>query len=171
MKNGFYAFESALHVFPSGIVKEGYSIEEWNDPDKWIKGYKHLMEDLWFFAEDIFGEQFAINLNEENICRFNPETAGCEKIAGNFEEWAKVILDDYNVETGYPLAHEWQALYGPLAAGHRLVPKTLFILGGKFDIDNLVSRDAVKGMSWRADIVLQIHHLPDGSKIRFKVVE
>src|SRR5690242_19113144 len=59
-RNGFVAFESALHVFPVGPVDEGYDLQQWNSPDLWRSAYGNLAEDALFFAEDIFGEQFCI---------------------------------------------------------------------------------------------------------------
>jgi len=36
--------------------------------------------------------------------------------------WARIVLDDYNVLTGYPLGKEWQQMHGRLAPGTRLLP-------------------------------------------------
>ena len=57
-----------------------------------------------FFAEDIFGTQFCIKSNK--IYTFDPETGSIEYIADHIEGWAEIIMKDYNVLTGYPLAHE-----------------------------------------------------------------
>ncbi|MFZ0815639.1 MAG: hypothetical protein WAM78_08970 [Candidatus Sulfotelmatobacter sp.] len=50
-KNGFYAFKSALHVFPLTSAIE-MSLEEWNADTLWRNGYRDLAEGLLFFAED-----------------------------------------------------------------------------------------------------------------------
>jgi hypothetical protein len=58
-RNGFYAFESALHVFGAGGGQvQGRSLEEWNDVGLWKDAYGGLMTDGLFFAEDVFGGQF-----------------------------------------------------------------------------------------------------------------
>jgi hypothetical protein len=46
-KNGFYAFESALHVFPSTSAV-AISLEEWNADTLWRNGYRDLAEGLLF---------------------------------------------------------------------------------------------------------------------------
>ena len=50
-----------------------------------------------------------------------------------------------------------------------LVPVTPFALGGEFNLQNLQALDAVKGMQLRADIWRQTRHLPDGTKVQFKI--
>jgi hypothetical protein len=98
--------------------------------------------------------------------RFNPETGNIEVVATSLEGWAERILADYTVETGWPLAHEWQRRYGPLPVQERLIPKIPFVLGGAYDTDNLYAIDAVKGMRFRADIARQIRDLPDGTQVK-----
>lgn len=52
LKNGFYAFESALHVCPVTSDSET-GLEAWNDDSLWRDEYRDLAEGLLFFAEDI----------------------------------------------------------------------------------------------------------------------
>ncbi len=168
-RNGFFAFESALHVFHVGSEVVGVSLGDWNAEDLWRAGYEGITDGLTFFAEDIFGHQFAIGSG--GVYRFDPETGERERIAADLKEWALLILGDYKVETGYPLAHEWQRLHGPLPVGKRLVPKLPFVLGGEFSVDNLHAQDAVEAMCYRASIATQLRDLPDGATIRLQVVE
>ncbi len=196
-RNGFYAFESALHVLPSNCLKSGVSIgtdtsvthtgtlllsqddndqlmesridiERWNMDMLWRHEFGTSAEGLLFFAEDIFGEQFA--LSDGEVWRFNPESAAREKFAANLNEWAKRLVEDYSYETGYKQAHDWQLKNGPLPQGKRLIPKTPFIMGGEFEIENLFALDAVKAMRYRADIWRQIQALPDGTQVKLKVI-
>lgn len=168
-RNGFYAFERALHVLPSNCVNSevDMDLERWNMDELWRSAYHTAADGLLFFAEDVFGEQFALSGGE--VWRFNPESAAREAIAGNLEEWAQRILADYSFETGYQPAHEWQQKNGPLMEGQRLIPKMPFIMGGKYEADNLFALDAVKGMRYRADIWKQIRDLPDAASIQLKV--
>jgi hypothetical protein len=75
MKNGFYAFESALHVFPFALENRcnNQDLLRWNSPETWKKAYGDQADDLLCFAEDIFGYQFCSS--HERILRFDPETA------------------------------------------------------------------------------------------------
>ena len=168
-KNGFYCFESALHIFPSGEAKNTISLESWNSQDLWRKDYDSLAEKGLFFAEDIFGVQFCILDNK--IVTFDPETGDTELIANNLEDWAKCILDDYEFLTGFSFAHSWQQRYGAIPPGKRLIPKIPFVLGGEFEIENLYALESIKGMQFRADLARQIKNNPDGTKIKFKIVD
>jgi hypothetical protein len=169
-KNGFYVFESALHVFP--ITQDpSDGLEGWNSLSLWRHEYKDLGEGFLFFGEDIFQDQFCLSLKQDGVFRFIAETGESEFLANSLEKWAERILADYKVETGWPLAYEWQRKYGPLQSKQRLMPKIPFVLGGKYDIDNLWAGDALEGMRFKASIALQIKHLPDGSSIRLNVAK
>lgn len=158
VKNGFYAFEGALHFFSSKEHKN-YNI--------WKKSYKGLADDIFCFGEDAFGNQFSIK--DDSIYFFDAETAETEFIANNFEEWAKLILDNYNFHTAFPLMHKWQIKNGIVPLNSRLVPKKPFVMGGKYDIDNLYDLDSIKSMQLRGKIAYQIKNLPDGSTVKIDV--
>jgi hypothetical protein len=196
-RNGFYAFEHALHVLPSNCVNSKVELgtevdqvqtgrlllsqddqgrpvgrpmdlERWNMEMLWRSEFGTATEELLFFAEDVFGEQFA--LSRGKVWRFNPESGERNEFAPDLDEWAKKILADYSYETGYELAHNWQQQHGQLIEGQRLIPKIPFIIGGNYEADNLFALDAVKGMRYRADICKQIRDLPDGAPIQLKVL-
>jgi hypothetical protein len=168
-KNGFFAFESALHIFPVGSSTDGYDLGAWNSREIWRAEYADMDEGYLFFAEDIFGEQFAISGTQ--IGRFNPETGEFEAVATDLEEWARRTIENYPAETGYPVAHAWQETYGPLPGFKRLVPKVPFVGGGSFDLDNLYAEDAVQGMRSRANLARQIRDLPDGAQVKFAITD
>lgn len=168
-KDGFYAFESALRMFSSQESECSYSLGQWNSPDLWRNHYAGLIDDCLFFAEDIFGEQFCIK--GDSIYAFDPETGDMEVIANSFESWAEEILSDYNVWTGYPLACEWQKSYGALTHQQRLMPKTPFVCGGQFELDNLLPINVVTGMRSRGNLARQIVDMPEGAQIQFNIVE
>src|SRR5688500_15720487 len=60
IKNGFFAFESALHVRPGRDSGELLGIAAWNAGSLWRDWYQGLTDGLLFFAEDAFGGQFAV---------------------------------------------------------------------------------------------------------------
>ena len=168
-RNGFYAFESALHVFPFDAVEHEISIVEWNQTELWIDDYAGLADGALFFAEDVFGGQFCIRSDGVHI--FEPETGEFEFLSPDLNGWAVAIMNNFEIYTGYPLAHEWQEVHGPLERGKRLLPKIPFVLKGDFSVDNLYSADAVKGMKWRADLARQVRDLKDGESIQISIVE
>lgn len=169
-RNGFYAFEQALHVFPSGADTTGtMTLEHWNTQTLWRSAYGDLAEDLLFFAEDALGDQFCLSKRERFIFRFYSETGELTRLADSFEGWAGMILSDYEFETGWPLAHKWQAQHGPLPLGHRLQPKIPFIYGGAYEVENLWAGDAVKGMLFKADVARKVKDLPEGTQVKLVV--
>lgn len=116
-----------------------------------------------FFAEDIFGVQFC--LREDGVFSFEPETGEFTWLAASLEHWSALILEEYSVLTGYPLAQDWQDQHGALPAGYRLVPKTPFIVGGEFTPDNLQAVRSEDAMRSRAQFAVQIRDLPEGTRI------
>lgn len=168
-RNGFYALESALHVFPSRSSQQEIGLEDWNENTLWRNEYKGLAEGCLFFAEDVFGGQFCIK--DERVYTFDPETGALDYLADDIEGWAKAIISDYEVLTGYPLAHQWQERNGQLPAKKRLLPKIPFVAGGEFVLDNLYLSDVIDGMRFRANIANQIKDLPDGVQIKFNIVD
>jgi hypothetical protein len=167
-KNGFYAFESALHVFP--LMGDSIAgLEAWNAGPLWKDVYKGLAEGLLSFAEDVFQDQFCLSSRQRGVLRFYAETGQTELLADSIDEWAGVILSDHRKETGWPLIHEWQATNGPLQPGKRLMPKTPFFLGGEYRIENLWAGDAVEGMRLKADLAMQTRELPEGARVRLNI--
>jgi hypothetical protein len=169
LRNGFYAFESALHVFSDRSAGNERGLVEWNARELWRGDYDGLADGAVYFAEDVFGTQFCAR--ENAIYTFDPETGEFEAMAGSLEEWASEILDDYESLTGSPLAHEWQVAHGPIPIGSRLVPMRPFVLGGEYEVENLRAMDAVKSMKFCASIAVQIRDLPDGAAVELRLVD
>lgn len=167
-RNGFYALESALHVFPSHSGQQEIGLDKWNENALWRAEYRGMADGCLFFAEDIFGGQFCIK--DGKVYTFDPETGVLNYLANDIEGWAKAIASDYELLTGYPLAHQWQKQHGQLPARRRLLPKIPFVAGGEFVLDNLYLGDVVEGMKFRASMANQIKDLPDGAQIKFNVV-
>lgn len=168
-RNGFYAFERALHVFPARSTPIELGLDRWNEHCCWRYAFDGMADGCLFFAEDAFGGQFAIK--SDGIYHFDPETGSQELLSGDLESWAEALISDYEVLTGYPLAHEWQVSHGEIPSGSRLVPKRPFVLGGSFSIDNLYLISSAKGMRLRGSIATQIRDLPDGSAVKIEIVE
>lgn len=168
-RNGFYSLEGALHVFPTHSSEKEIGLDRWNENTLWRDAYQGLTNNCLFFAEDIFGGQFCIKDNQ--IYTFDPETGALDYLADDIEGWAKAIVSDYEVLTGYPLAHQWQKRNGILPAGKRLLPKIPFVVGGEFTLDNLHLADAIEGMRFRAHIANQIKSLPDGAQIKITITD
>ncbi|HLX14125.1 MAG TPA: hypothetical protein VKS24_02830 [Bradyrhizobium sp.] len=166
-KNGFFCFESALRFFPSETSRSSWGVTDWNKHDLWKADYDGLADDIFCFAEDLFGRQFVVF--EGKIGAFEPETGNVEFVASSLEQWASKILQDCNYMTGYSLGHEWQLDHGPLHQRHRLMARQPFVLGGEYSATNFASTDSLQMMKNLGNLARQIRDLPDGAQIRFKV--
>jgi hypothetical protein len=163
VRNGFYSFESALHVFPSRSNARHFGLDEWNSRDLWRREYARLMdEDMLFVAEDVFGNQFG--LIEDFVCRFDAETAAVTMFSRSVAEWSERMLTEFNLHTGYPVAHEWQSLYGGIAPGWRLLPKAPFVPGGNPLAENFYECEVVTGMRMRGHRARQLADAPNGAR-------
>ena len=166
--NGFYCFESALHVFPTRMSGANLGLKEWNEPSAWRHEYRHLDRGGLFVAEDIFGNQFC--LLKDAIYTFDAETAQLEEFARSVGDWAHKVVEEFELVTGYPVGHRWQSTHGALAAGYRLAPKTPFVLGGPYEVENLYACEAIAAMRARGNLARQIADVPDGTPINFQVI-
>ena len=167
-RNGFYAFASALHVRAlDDELGRGDGLVGWNAPTRWIDSYEDpALAERWFFGEDVFGDQFC--LHRGRVERMEAETGQFSEVASSLDAWAERVLDDFETETGYEMARDWQAQHGPLAAGFRLVPRKPFVLGGVSEVANLVAKEEVAGMRMRGRFAARIRNLPDGKKVRIR---
>jgi len=169
-KNGFYTFESALHVFPlTSEPVNGATLAEWNSDTLWRNDYGDLTAGLLFFAEDIFQDQFC--LSSSGVLRFKAQTGGSELMADSLEKWAEIVLRDYDHETGWTVVNRWQAKNGALPPGKRLMPKIPFLFGGSYTMEDLWAGDALEGMRLKADFATQTRNLPDGTQVRIVLAE
>jgi hypothetical protein len=171
MRNGFYAFESSLHVFPADPqnMNDEITLSQWNSFDLWRFEYRELADQTLFFAEDAFGNQFC--LNDGRVCLFDAETGELSVIARDLEGWADRLLAEYAFLTGYPVLHKWHEKNGPVPVGSRLVPKIPFVLGGEYNLTNLTLLNSVQAMRSRGNLARQLKDLPDGSQVVFRLEE
>lgn len=107
--NGFYAYESALHVFPAGEALGEVSMRAWNAADLWRSHYGTMADGFILFAEDSFGGQFA--LRDDAIYTFDPETGEAEATGSSVEDWAEQIVNDFVEVLGFPVCHDWQVIH------------------------------------------------------------
>lgn len=161
--DGLFAFESSLHI--RGARTGSGGLAGWNDPKTWKYAYSGLADELFCFAQDAFGSQFAIQ--GETVVKFDAETADQEAMGTSLEDWAERVLSDFALFTGQPLAHAWQARYGALSEGQRLSPIIPFVLGGEFSVENLRAVSDVECLRALGSLAVQIRDLPDGALIQY----
>ena len=168
--NGGYFWKRALLVRPLQR-EEGAprTILEWNNPELWKTMYEGTCEELTFFAEDAFGMQFGIR--GDCVVQFDPETGFITDVARTLDEWCELLVHDPEYHTGSPVLAAWERENSPIQIGHRLIPKQLFMLGGDFHSNNMVSKPDLDGLRIRAEFWKMTKSLPDGQKIIFKIQE
>lgn len=164
-KNGFYAYGPALYVRPWGADVSGNALW-WNAVDTWRDEYQGVGDDLLFFAEDIFGFQFAIS--PQGFYQFDPETTEREYLGADIYEWARTMISDLDFYTGFSISDAWTEAHGRIPVGSRLAPPVPFFLGGEFDVDGLAPINDVELMRFRGDIYQQTKDLPEGAQINFE---
>ena len=163
--NGGYFFKNAIHIYGTS---ENYLYHD-------ILFINRLIHDLYgklalgfFFAEDVFGNLFGFI--DKNIIYFNIETAEKTKIADSFTDWAAVLIENIDYYTAYSFLETLDAVsIKQLTEGKRLSPKMPFILGGEYELKNLMLKDYRKNLMFNASIAIQIHDLPDGTKVKIKI--
>ena len=161
--NGLIACEGALLIRPLNPVVEIYDLEEWNRKPLWKDKYSFIdLAPVCFFAENAFGEQWGVI--DDKIVFFDPETGELSLFAENIDDWAKIILDDYEYHTAWPLMHDWQVDNGAIGYGYRLIPIKPFVMEGEFAVDNLHSVKDVDGMLYRGDIAVQLYNSEHGDQ-------
>ena len=124
---------------------------------------------MLFFAEDVFGRQFAIGPSD--ISCFDLATGVSRTVGRDLEEWADWVLEDYRTITGYPLAHEWQLRRGKLQFGRRLAPVIPFAAGGDYTVENLVELDALEAFCISSSFRRATKDLAPGDRARILLPE
>jgi hypothetical protein len=168
--NGFAAFDYGIQVYRVGERGHGPELTAWNDDATWKDTYQGLADGLFCFGQDLFGVQFAVE-DGKRISTFDPETGDRTVVGETLDDWAAWLLADPDVHAAASFAAAWQDRHGPLDHDQRLLPRRLFVLGGTFDDENLVVRDAVTAMRSRGPIARQLHDAPDGATVHFGVTE
>jgi hypothetical protein len=162
IKNGFYAFRAALHVFPIGRNSVYMDLVSWNEPELWKSSYEFLKDDIFCFAETILGDQYCVY--KDGVGMFDPETGDIEYIADDIEGWAQALSTDAR-NTGYPWSEQWAEIHGSLLpAGHRLMMKRPGVCGGEYHGRNMRSVNAVDAMRYWGTFATLTQNVPlDGA--------
>lgn len=113
---------------------------------------------------NVFGEPFFDDSG--TVFKVSPETGDREEVCPT-SEFNPVDLDDY--WTGESLKQEWEKNNGNIPDGNWLVPITPFVLGGKFEIANLMSIPVDEAIGFYETIRNDIKDLPDGATVQIVV--
>jgi hypothetical protein len=113
--NGLAVFNAGIQVFRAGDVGIGPELGRWNAGETWKDTYGHLASELFCFAQDVVGVQFAID-GSGQVVSFDPETAERSVLGDSLQDWAAWLLSDPANNGAGALATQWQDATGPLVA-------------------------------------------------------
>ena len=71
-KNGFFCLSPRFNSFLQLPSRRRRGLAEWNSSDLWKADYRGLADNIFCFAEDVFGQQFVVH--EGKIGTFEVET-------------------------------------------------------------------------------------------------
>ncbi len=165
--NGGYFFDNALHIFGTAEETPHHDLNYINNLFR--VSFRELSKDIWFFAEDIFGNPYGFYDN--NVILFNLETSDKEIVAKDFSGWLNEINNDIDYYTGQSLAQKLNKEDKfQLSCGKRLGAKYPFVIGGEYTIENLTLKGFKDNIGYNASIAKQIADLPDGSAIKLDII-
>ena len=167
-RNGCVAYRGGLHVRGACREPRWHSLRAaWEGPDAFHVLYAEVLESDVPFAEDGLGDQFV--LRGEEVWHLWAETGEMERKAPTLEAFIADILE----RTTEVLALEPVMAF--LDAGQELEPGQLLMAYPPFCVsqsDHGVTLTAIGTFERReflATIARQIHDLPDGAEVQFKV--
>lgn len=157
-QNGCFAFADALHIFWSDEQARPGSLEWWNDQQRWQANYDIDMSEYVFFAEDIFGWQFAAL--QAQIYLFDPYSAEFKLQANTVDEWMAVALANPTDTFGYAFAQQWRDAHGAISDDTRMMvyPPFLFADNGHPRSYRPVPR--LELISFAAEVYAKVKDLP-----------
>ncbi len=169
--NGGYFLDDALHLYGIGMAEETEDLVKWNEPALWKAGYGKWAENLIFFGEDAYGNQFAFNTRlSGQVELFFCETGSTEYVGSRFEDFCRLAVEREADLLATPFLRAFQEKESLLPGQHLdfIIP---LALGGKETWENAQKMQAVAHMHACSKIARQIHNLPPGTPISEVVLE
>lgn len=167
--NGLTAFDGGLRIF--GTASGGMpTLQDWNWQEGWRLAYKELVkENLIFFAEDAFGNQFAFD--DGGVVYFNAETGQTTPFASSFSEWLAIVLDDPVDTLQLMLYKTWRSKGERLQPWEHLCPTYPFVVKATPPLHELYRVSSVEDMRYKGNFAYQIKDVPDGGQIKIRVTD
>jgi len=169
--NGLYSHRYGLHILGIGVgVPEFHDIERWNGSAGWRHEYGDLVDNLLFFGETAFGDQFYFDALLR-VGKLLAETGDRTILAESFSEW----VDSLEVRASDLLDLEvieiWAAGKNRLAPGLHLCPRIPFCLGGSIDKPaDAYLCNSIEDMFFKGHLASQLKHLKPGEKVDLRAI-
>jgi len=122
-------------------------------------------------AENAFGN-LIVRAADGAFWRIRPEDLSCEKVAGDRDEFAVLsrredFLLDWEMTR---LVEQARRKLGRLPAGRCYCLKVPAVLGGRYDAANMDTISLAELISFSGDLAEQLKDVPDGTKVRLRIV-
>lgn len=165
--NGGFFFRNSLQVYSLDDVNDYNNIMIIN---KYMEtNYSNMLEGEFFFAQDIFGNQFGFST--KGIVFFNIETGEKEYVAERFNDWIDLIFNDLECYSGVVILELWDSKKTHIKYNERLCPIIPFVVGGEYEIENLYAGSFPNYILANVNIANQVYNLPEGTDIQLKPID
>jgi Protein of unknown function DUF2625/SMI1 / KNR4 family (SUKH-1) len=169
LHNGLTAFDGGLRIFGTKPGKLP-TLQEWNEQKGWRSAYKELVKGtLVFFAEDVFGNQFAFD--DGSVVYFDVEKGRATPFANSFSEWLSIVLEDPVDTLQLMLYRSWRDKGEGLEPSEHLCPVYPFIVKADPPLKELYRVNGMEDMAYKGNFAYQIKDVPDGAPIKMRVTE
>lgn len=162
---GFLAFGGALRMLPSRPRLPLPSVDTWNRPSTWKRHFRQLAPQWDAVGEDAFGTQYLLRPDGREMALFWPEDGTVERVGKTPAEFLAAIARDPDSTLLLPLFRSCVKRFGPLPPRAHFAFRVELAVGGKPEVRNVDVWDARQHLRVLAMIALQIHDLPQGTKL------
>lgn len=160
-RNGLFAMGAGIHLYDWD--ETDFSIKKVNEK---IKELSFSMGDKICMGQDLFANQYCFDPLGK-FWKMEIETGVFTLMSEDFEGFLDAILSDWEFESAFTIAEDWQQKHGPLEFGFRLKPITPFFMGGDFSIKNLTEGSTFEILDYTSDLYEQTKDIKDGTKVKF----
>lgn len=167
-QNGFIAAHGGLHVRGACIAPAWHSIRvAWEGEYALHHLYPQVLESDIPLAEDCFGDQYL--LRDGLVIRLVGETGEIEAMGCDWQEFLANVEADPVRYLNLDFLDRFRQQFGPLPPGQLIhaYPPFVAVEGSN---PSLRAIPALELRSSHADFARQIRDIPDGTKIRVKIV-
>jgi hypothetical protein len=171
--NGGYTKDNYFHFLGFG-PQPANNVVLWNSQLFWKQNYPKA-QNFFFFAEDVFGNQFGYEADNPTgeIFLFWVDDGRVESFAKNLEEFIEFTVFDSDIFGKMRALSE--AFYGYVGSRvqplHHISYKKPIILGGSADdIGNLEFSQSISHLKFLGQVVTQASRLPKGTKIKDVII-
>jgi hypothetical protein len=170
-RNGGYFFGGALHIFGACAEPVTHSLSAWNDPELWRTAFESEgFGELVFFAEDAFGDQFALDPSGK-ILVLRSEKGAIEELADDFDQWILMCVEAPDELLGRGTFARWVSQNGRLPYGSQLQAYPPFLFTDDAENVQLSAVEAVENMQFHAALAQQLASIPPGVRVKVEFTD